>query len=407
MDLLVLDTIHGGKEIGDALEAAGHHVDMVDVYRGMGAVGTSPIDGNTYEKIIVPVHLNPDHPILKKFRDTPRITHHEAVKWILGDNVPSLMIEITGAQGKTTTAHSIAHILPGRGVLHTSGGTYRYPGNEKLFRRSITPASLLTAVKAARDHGGWLVAEESLGITGAGNLAIITSDLDYRCAAGKKSALTIKRESSANARCLLVAPGMSSSRPDTVYTEKITRVEGKRCYYNYNGRVGSFENPLLELAGYKTPLMIASAAVCMLGFNPGPLSSFAALPGRMAVSKENGHYIVDNANSGTTRETTLEACRYARSISGQDKLVLVIGQEDHAVCEGFPPEEVVRAIETTRPWNVIIVGEQYRNEYMASSLNRYRENNKIAYISSFNEGKATAIANAGTACVVLAVKSWR
>ena len=41
MDLLVLDTIHGGKEIGNALIAAGHHVDMVDVYRGVAAGDSS------------------------------------------------------------------------------------------------------------------------------------------------------------------------------------------------------------------------------------------------------------------------------------------------------------------------------------------------------------------------------
>jgi UDP-N-acetylmuramyl pentapeptide synthase len=357
--------------------------------------------------MIVPVHLNPDHPILQQFRNTPQISHHEAVRWILGDKSPSLMVEVTGAQGKTTTAHAIAHILPGCGILHTSGGTYRYPEKVKLFRRSITPASLLAVVNAARDHCGWLVVEESLGVTGAGDLAIITSNLDYRCAAGKKSARTIKMDSAANARRLLVAPGVTSSRGDTVHTDEIVRIERTRCDYNNNGIVGSFENPLLGLAGYKTPLMIAAAAGCMLGFNPGSLRSFTALPGRMAVTLENGHFIIDNANSGTTRETTIEASRYAHQVSGQNDLVLVIGQEDHAVCEGFQPDEIVRTIETVRPCRVVIVGEQYRNEYMASSLTGYAGTSSITHAASFSEGKSIALATTGTACVVLAVKSWR
>jgi hypothetical protein len=407
MDLLVLDTIHGGKEIGNALIAAGHHVDMVDVYLGTGTGEGSTIEGNSYDRIIVPVHLNPDHPILQQFRNTPRITHHEAVKWILGNELPSLLIEVTGAQGKTTTAHAIAHILPGHGILHTSSGTYRYPEHEKLFRRSITPASLIAAVHAARDYNGWLVAEVSLGVTGAGDLAIITSDLDYRCAAGKKSALTVKIETSANARRLLVAPGVRSSRNDTVHADKIVRMEGTRCDYDHAGLVGSIENPLLNLAGYKTPLMIAAAAGCMLGFNPGSLRDFTALSGRMSVTSENGHHVVDNANSGSTSETTIEACRYARSISGEEDLVLVIGQEAHAVCEGFQPEEIIRTIENVRPCRVVIVGEQYRNEYMASSLTRYLETNRITYTCNLGEGKSAAIANTGNVCVVLAVKSWR
>ena len=407
MDLLVLDTIHGGKEIGDALIARGHHVDMVDVYRGAGAGGTFSFENSSYDRVIVPVHLDPDHPVLKKFKDTPRISHHEAVKWILGENLPSALVEITGAQGKTTTAHAIAHILPGCGILHTSSGTFRYPEKEKLFRRSITPASLLIAVNVARDLGGWLVAEESLGVTGAGDLAVITSGLDYRCAGGKKSAFAIKMGSSLRARRLLVAPGVFSSRPDTVHADTVVRIDGGRCEYNYNGMLGSFENPLLELAGYKTPMMIATAAGCMLGLDPGMLRNFTALKGRMSVTTEQGHRVVDNSNSGTNRETTMEASRYARLVSGNDRLVLVIGQEAHAVCEGFQPEEIVRTIENTSPCRVIIVGEQYRNEYMASSLTRYLEINRITYTSNLGEGKSAALADTGNACVVLAVKSWR
>ena len=33
MQILVLDTIHGGIEIGEAFVSLGHDVDMVDVYR--------------------------------------------------------------------------------------------------------------------------------------------------------------------------------------------------------------------------------------------------------------------------------------------------------------------------------------------------------------------------------------
>ena len=407
MDLLVLDTIHGGRELGNALMAAGHRVDMVDVYRGGGAGDTLPLEGNSYDRVIVPVHLDPDHPILLQFRNTPQISHHEAVRWVLAGELPSPLVEVTGAIGKTTTAHAIAHIMPGRGILHTSGGTFRYPGKEKLFRHSITPASLVSAVHAAREEGGWLVAEESLGVTGAGDLAIITSDHDYRCAANKKSALGIKIASSFHARRLLVAPGVSSPRKDTVFADQAASIEGIRCDYNHNGIVGSFENPLLGLAGYKTPLLIATAAGCMLGYDPRPLRSFTALDGRMSVTREHGHYVIDNANSGTTRETTLEAARYARSVSGEDNLVLVIGQEDHAVCEGFQPEEIIRTIETARPCRVVIVGDQYRNEYMASSLTGYAGTSSITHAGSFSEGKSVALAIPGTACVVLAVKSWR
>lgn len=407
MDLLVLDTIHGGREIGNALTAAGHHVDMVDVYHGPGTTGASVSSDNFYEKIIVPVHLNPDHPLLHKFPGTPQITHHEAVKWIIGDRLPVPMVEITGTRGKTTTANAIAHILPGPGILHTSGGTYRFPERETLFRRSITPASVIAATKAAIECGGWLVAEESLGVTGAGDLAVITSGEDYQVAAGKKSALAIKLRSSSQSRHLLVAPGIHAPHAGTVQADDVARINGVHCDYNYHGISGSFENPLLDLAAYRTPLMIAAAAGCMLGIDPAPLHEFKALAGRMAVSRENGHVIIDNANSGVTRDTAIEAARYARLVSGEKNLILVIGQESHAVCEGFPPDEVLRTIDSVLPSRVVIVGNQYSNEYMVSSLTRYSQANNITYTGSLVEGKTIALATPDKACVVLAVKSWR
>ncbi len=60
----------------------------------------------------------------------PVISHHEAVRQLLGKNTPEPMIEITGARGKTTTAHALAFLMEGPGILHTSTGTYQLPGKE-------------------------------------------------------------------------------------------------------------------------------------------------------------------------------------------------------------------------------------------------------------------------------------
>ena len=45
---------------------------------------------------------------------------------------------------------------------------------------------------------------------------------------------------------------------------------------------------------------------------------------------------------------------------GKTDLILVIGQEPGAVCEGFPPEDVISTIRNP-PGLVYIVGEQDRN----------------------------------------------
>jgi len=188
MQVLVLDTIHGGKEIGAAYREAGHSVDVVDVYQGSTPDEFREAQQRQYDLVAAPVHLDPDHPLLAR-RTEPVITHHEAVRQLLGDHRPGPMIEITGARGKTTTAHALAHVLPGRGVLHTSSGTFGYPERDVLEKKSITPGSVIAAARYAREMAGWLIAEISLGVTGAGDLAIITSPEDYPFARGKKHAI--------------------------------------------------------------------------------------------------------------------------------------------------------------------------------------------------------------------------
>jgi len=143
MDLLVLDTIHGGKEIGSALAQKRHRVELVNVYQNKNTNGGIINKKPDYDRIIVPVHFDPDNSAIQQFSAVTKISHHEAVRWIPGDSTLGSFIEITSAQGTTTTAHALASILPGAGVFHTSNGTFRMPGKELLFRRSIIPVSVI------------------------------------------------------------------------------------------------------------------------------------------------------------------------------------------------------------------------------------------------------------------------
>jgi len=215
MRVLVLDTIHGGIAIGKAYVAAGHTVDTVDVYRNSTPDIARDAATRQYDLIVAPVHLDPEHPLLHR-PGVPVITHHEAVRRLLGKDVPVPMVEITGARGKTTTAHALAHLITGSGILHTSAGTFMYPDRTFLWKKSITPASVLAAARQAQSINGWLVAEESLGVTGAGNLAIITSHEDYHCAAGKKSALAEKCTSADRCPRVLVADGSLTKKRDGI-----------------------------------------------------------------------------------------------------------------------------------------------------------------------------------------------
>jgi hypothetical protein len=384
MRVLVLDTIHGGAELAVALRGAGHQVDEVDVYLGQAGIPVAEALVRTYDLVTAPVHLDPDHPLLR--RHGPAVSHHEMVKLVLDGRLPHPFIEITGAQGKTTTAHALAALMPGSGILHTSTGTYRYPERERLWKKSITPASLIVAAREAERIGGWLVAEESLGVTAAGDVAVLTSPEDYPVAAGKKHAIVEKCRLLSRARTVVLPPGIALS--GGVAADEIVSFDGQVCRYEGCGIAGTFANPLCTLAGYRTALSLAAATACVLGIDPAPLAEFTALPGRMAARREGDLLIVDDANSGTNMATTAEAARYARELSGSETLTLVIGEEARAVCEGFSPGDVRRAVSAVGPTATVYVGEGHAAATLEAGL-----------------ALARSITPAGA--IVLAVKTWR
>jgi len=187
MRVLLFGSSLDEKEIGKAFSTAGHSVDFVDNNRGVTPIVMTDALIHSYDLVSIPVDTDAGylHPSGTRIQ-----AHHETVRYLLGRNVPQPMIEITGAHGKTATAHALAHILGGPGVLHTSAGTFAFPEKDLLFISSIAPASVLSAARFARDQGGFLIAEESFGVTGAGDLAIVTSWGDHPSSAGKNTCST-------------------------------------------------------------------------------------------------------------------------------------------------------------------------------------------------------------------------
>lgn len=406
MHILVLDTIHGGKVIGEAFAARGDRVDCVDVYRGGSNPDVATALTRNYDLIVAPVHLDPNHPLLN-FSRAQVISHHEAVRLLLGDKTPEPMIEITGTRGKTTTAHALASLMEGAGILHTSTGTYRFPEKKLLSQSSITAGSVLAAARMACEIKGWLIVEESLGITCSGTLGIITSAEDYFFAAGKKSALITKVSSAQHCKHLLLAENIHADHSENVvHIKDVSACKGTECFLTLAGKTCSFSNPLLALPGYHSSLLLAAAAAMLLGINPEQLSSFSALPGRMFVSYVNGVLVVDNANSGTNLATTVEAARYARSISGKEAITLVIGQEegDGAVCEGFASDQIRSAIDQIHPVHVVGVG--------AFPIPGTPEIDELtppvsAHAATLAEAYTSALHMTYQGSIVLAVKTWR
>lgn len=407
MKLLVLDTIHGGQELALQLEEMGHSTDSLDVYRGCTGNTIAQVCGEDYDLVISPVHLDPCHPLLQNMR-VPVITHHAAVRWILGENIPDTFVEITGARGKTTTAHALCSTLTGPGVLHTSNGTFEYPSRTLLWRKSITPASLIPAARHAMKIGGWLVAEVSLGFTGAGRMGILTSYDDYLFAGARKNALSEKIRSGQGLRSLLLPAGGTVPVPFGTWADSLVSVSGNSCTWHCRKHRGTFINPLLLLDGYRTPLMLAASAACLLDADPSGLGDFNAVPGRMSLTENRGIRIIDNANSGVNVMTTVQAAAYARSLSGTDRLTLVIGQEFGAVCEGFSAPDVARAIDEVKPSALVFVGEAFRN--FSDNLSPFApciRDIPAEWTETLEQGREKALDIHRGGSIVLAVKTWR
>lgn len=402
MRILVLDTIHGGKVIAEALHQRGHSVDMVDVYRRQEGISPQYAERSEYDLMIAPVHLNPAYPLFRSIFSTV-VTHHQAVRWIIGKRIPHPLIEVTGTRGKTTTAHALAHLMKGPGVLHTSNGTVAYPSCDHHCSGGITPAALINAVGIANSLGGWMIAEISLGFIGSGQLGILTSMDTYRFAGGQRDALEEKIRSGLSLPHFITPPGTHSGG-NRIPADAIVRIRSDTCRYEWEGLQGEFSNPLLLMDAYRDSLAMAAAAACILGIDPSALASFSPLEGRMNLSVFQGTVVVDDSNSGTCALTARQAISLARQESGRKgPLTLVIGKEEGAICEGFPAEDVVNVIGSESPDRVILVGQGY-DLHMPSPM---KKSIPFSCCSTLAEGRDLALRDTGKGMVVLAVKTWR
>lgn len=467
MNILVLDTIHGGKTIAEYLAASGCICDTVDVYRHESGISEDEAVRNLtlkrYDFVCAPIHLSPEYCILKSAaaEGIPVISHHEIVSLIVSglsdtdadsENAKPI-IEITGTRGKTTTAYAISHMLshavpmkpettPEKtqgnansqkkqntesGILHTSRETVTVPNGRFMQRVSITPASSIMPALYALKNNLWFVAEESLGICGFGNLAVLTSTEDYLCADKKRSALAVKLASMAECGRVLIGYGAEKSKVlETIeslpqsqripeerlfFATEIVDVKDGVCGYD-NGNSG-FSNPLLYLEGYKQAIATAAAAACLLGYNPDSLSGFSSVPGRLSLTRENGITVIDNSNSGTNRNTSVIAAEYARK-TDNGGIILVIGIESETVCEGFSKEDVTSAIAEIKPECAVVVGDSLKG------IAREDFDNTIIYhADNLESGRKMALEMAGVSdneekqrdcggkTVVLCVKTWR
>ena len=457
-NIAVLDMTHGGVIIARKLKELEFNVTGVDVYGTLSVEQCSSLEADgirmmeksclidDFDLLISPVHLYPDHVMLRQTRDKhiPSISHHRAVGEILAFTDVSeypLIIEVTGTKAKTSTASLLADMISRKltVVLHTSRGLELWEdGVCQLIHKglSIAPGSILQAMDIAGSLDKKIEAyifEISLGVTGCGSVGIITTlDMDYMIA-GKTSmaseskvksllncsenTLFVLNENCKKALKQLNLP-LASENISTFSIVNKSENETHNSDYCLNVHNNDFSiicgEEIIEFClveGYDAKsYMTAFAASCAAVFKISiPLENvketiqqFRGLQGRMQEMVEEDIRLLDNSNSGmdiVSVEKALDHCLKSRK-----KVIMVLGEEAAQVCEGLPPEDVAdlvgRRLEDMD--ELILVGE--RMKPLATG--------NINYTESFDIGKTCAMELArkkSTAEVIIAlcVKCFR
>ena len=475
--ILVLDPIHGAEVIAEELKELGKDAEVFNPYREPSFSGD--LD---YDLVLAPVHLNPNFEVVKRARKAgiPFATHHTAVKEIAalnsknlfatagttaGTNAGTKVVEVTGTVGKTAVCELICQLLKDKAVLsHTSSATRFRPaaaggegtggrgrgreggekGEVRFPRIGGTPANVLKVARLAREKGltpEVAVFEVSLGLTGVGDVGVVTSlNEDYRIAGGTKDASAAKIASLKNyadagkdkdkPRSVVVLPKnfltkiLSKKSEENGFNENTFGGEGANLWLNegeskvvFNGLKTANRGSLtvsgekkfsaFGLGGdyYKNALEAAFCAVLSLGVPPEEVctENLSAVGGRMKVGKLKGRFLIDNSNSGTKLKFLDEIAEKARRISEKGKMILIVGEESEYVCEGVELEELKGVVEKRAAEfaETIIVGEKFRGKIKVKS-------ERVFFSDRLDAALERAVRDSEPGSVIISnVKTWR
>ena len=244
MHYIVIDMTHGGVKIAVSLAKDGRIVHAVDIYNTLKPVEERMLEVYNVNLItlddlanlrgdvcvISPVHLPMSHDEIRNHNQNLNyefLTHHEAIAEIIngwGDDITK--IEITGVKGKTGSVFMLKEILIDENplILSSLGALLYENGNEIVLKKdiSITPANIKETIDLAYKLANPIchiengkpkgenpkryssaIFESSLGVSGIGDVGLLTNIAEDYPIAGKKSSAS--RAKSQVFRCDTVA----------------------------------------------------------------------------------------------------------------------------------------------------------------------------------------------------------
>jgi UDP-N-acetylmuramyl pentapeptide synthase len=402
----VLDTIHGGKVICHKLRAMDADVTAIDIYREPPT--SEFID--QFDVVVAPIHAA--SPLIERARllKIPVMTHHKVVGDILRESntlSDKLVFEITGVRGKTTVSSLLAELYSDkRLLLLSSTGIELYDRGDRIVRErlSITPASMLTAidvVNESRMNPDVLIFEVSLGGTGVADIGIITSlQPEYRIASNSRSSTDAKLQMVSNAKTgSLIVAGLNEGDTELLsircnsfgtqasnvsYDDDESKDGTVKVVYDQlmtidgtfiSGKITFTPTEYYDFDSYSNSILCFITAALSAKSDTQKIAStltkFKGVEGRMSLVMVKNRLLIDNSNSGLTPALARRATAYGLEFKKRrNKVVLIIGEEAHNVCEGMNPEEVAFISLDSNLDDVILVGQRMwskRSQVMQSA----------------------------------------
>nr|WP_054858792.1 coenzyme F430 synthase [Methanobacterium formicicum] len=216
MKVLIVDMTHGGSTL--ALEFSKRENCEVlawDIYHTLQEEDRSFLENNHIQLVDDSFYANSGHdnselvviaPVHCNLSIPPHMTHHQAVKYLLKNEIKVPVMEITGVKGKTSVVAMLKEIYRDKNplLLSSRGVEVLFDGEETTLQKniSITPASIITAWRLAQElykdiarQPDICIFESSLGGTGLADVGIITNIVeDYTIAQGTSSASKAKQQ---------------------------------------------------------------------------------------------------------------------------------------------------------------------------------------------------------------------